>query len=40
MENYETLLKEAYSKVKQVDASSSRFEIPKIQGHYEGKKPS
>jgi translation initiation factor 2 subunit 2 len=35
---YEKLLKEAYSKVKQVESSSARFEIPKIQGHYEGKK--
>jgi len=35
---YETLLEEAYKKVKQVDTSSDRFEIPKIQGHFEGKK--
>ncbi len=38
MTNYETLLDEAYNKVKQVDSSSSRFEIPKVEGHFEGKK--
>ncbi len=38
MEPYETLLNEAYSKVKKVESSSDRFEIPKIQGHFEGKK--
>ena len=37
MENYEKLLDEAYSKVKQV-VSSERFEIPKVKGHFEGKK--
>jgi translation initiation factor 2 subunit 2 len=35
---YEKLLDEAYSKVKQVDTSSERFAIPKISGHFEGKK--
>ena len=35
---YEDLLKQAYAKVKKVDTSSSRFEIPKISGHFEGKK--
>jgi len=35
---YEKLLEEAYSKVKQVDTSSQRFEIPKISGHFAGKK--
>ena len=35
---YEKLLDEAYSKVKQISSSSERFEIPKIQGHFEGKK--
>ena len=35
---YESLLESAYKKVKQVDASSQRFEIPKIEGHIEGKK--
>jgi len=38
MESYENLLDEAYKKVKQIDTSGSRFEIPKIQGHFEGKK--
>jgi translation initiation factor 2 subunit 2 len=38
MANYETLLEEAYEKVKQVDPNSERFEIPKIQGHFEGRK--
>lgn len=35
---YEQLLENAYSKVKQVSANGDRFEIPKIQGHIEGKK--
>lgn len=38
MAEYEKLLEEAYRKVKQVDTSSNRFEIPRIQGHFEGKK--
>jgi len=38
MENYEKLLESAYKKVKQVESSSGRFEIPKIQGHFTGKK--
>ncbi len=38
MTTYEKLLNEAYKKVKQVDVSSGRFEIPKIEGHFEGKK--
>lgn len=38
MTNYEKLLDEAYKKVKQIDPSSQRFEIPKIQGHFEGRK--
>ena len=38
MESYEELLSEAYKKVKQVNVSSERFEIPKIEGHFEGKK--
>jgi len=36
--DYNELLDKAYKKVKQVDTSSERFEIPKIQGHFEGKK--
>jgi len=35
---YEQLLDEVYKKVKQVDSSSDRFEIPKIKGHFEGNK--
>jgi len=38
MTNYEKLLESAYKKVKQVDTAGSRFEIPKIKGHFEGKK--
>lgn len=38
MENYEKLLTEAYGKVKKVEGSGERFEMPKIQGHFEGKK--
>jgi translation initiation factor 2 subunit 2 len=35
---YEKLLDEAYKEVKQVKNSGDRFEIPKIEGHLEGKK--
>jgi translation initiation factor 2 subunit 2 len=38
MTSYETLLDEAYSKVKVVEGSRERFEIPHIEGHIEGKK--
>lgn len=40
MEDYKKLLEKAYSEVKQIhgDSNSDRFEIPKIQGHFEGKK--
>lgn len=38
MDEYEKLLDEAYKKVKIVETSSDRFEIPKIEGHFEGKK--
>ena len=38
MDNYEALLNEAYTKVKQVQNTGERFEIPKIEGHFEGKK--
>jgi len=38
MTNYEELLEEAYKKTKQIDSSSNRFEIPKIEGHFEGRK--
>jgi len=39
MNEYEKLLDEAYKKVKQQDSGTGeRFEIPKIEGHVEGKK--
>ncbi len=38
MENYEQLLNEAYKKIKPISSSGERFEIPKIVGHFEGKK--
>ena len=38
MTDYEKLLDQAYKKVKQVNTSSGRFEIPQIKGHFEGKK--
>ncbi len=38
METYEKLLDEAYKKVERVNIAESRFEIPKIEGHIEGKK--
>ena len=38
MTNYEELLNEAYDKVKQVEGNGERFEIPKVEGKFEGKK--
>ena len=40
MTEYEQLLNEAYKNVKQISSGSNgeRFEIPKIEGHFEGKK--
>ncbi len=38
MENYETMLDEAYKKIKPIESKSERFEIPKIEGHIEGTK--
>ena len=38
MDQYEKLLEQAYEKVRKVDTSKGRFEIPKIEGHIEGKK--
>jgi translation initiation factor 2 subunit 2 len=38
METYEKLLDDAYKKIKRVESSSERFEIPKVEGHFEGKK--
>ncbi len=36
--DYEKLLEEAHKKIKKIEHSSERFEIPKIEGHFEGKK--
>ena len=40
MESYEQLLQEAYSKIKQPEGgkASGRFEVPKVEGHFQGKK--
>jgi translation initiation factor 2 subunit 2 len=38
MDNYEQLLNEAYGKVKKSESNGERFEIPKVEGHFEGKK--
>ncbi|HJX50709.1 MAG TPA: translation initiation factor IF-2 subunit beta [Candidatus Nanoarchaeia archaeon] len=38
MDNYEKMLNEAYKSVKKVEGTEERFEIPKIEGHFEGKK--
>ena len=38
MTNYEDMLNKAYEKVKQINVSSQRFEIPKVEGHFEGRK--
>lgn len=35
---YEKLLDEAYTKVKKAENSKDRFEVPKAQGHFTGKK--
>lgn len=37
-ETYEELLNEAYKKIKQPQGNGERFEIPKAEGHFEGKK--
>lgn len=37
METYEQLLKKAYQKVKLVEKSTERFEIPKVEGQVAGK---
>jgi len=36
--DYEQLLEEAHKKIKKIDSNENRFEIPKIEGHIEGKK--
>lgn len=38
METYEKLLEEAYRKIKKSEGNSERFEIPKVEGRFEGKK--
>lgn len=35
---YEKLLEQAYKQIKKPEGNSERFEIPKVDGHYEGKK--
>jgi translation initiation factor 2 subunit 2 len=37
-EEYEQLLEEVYEKVKKPETSRERFEIPRAEGHIEGKK--
>ena len=36
--DYEKLLTETYKKIKKVKDNGNRFEIPKVKGHFEGKK--
>ena len=36
--DYEKLLNEAYEKVKKSESSGERFEIPKVEGYFEGRK--
>jgi translation initiation factor 2 subunit 2 len=38
MDEYEKLLNDAYSRVKVSAENSGRFEIPNVEGHFEGKK--
>ena len=38
MTDYEELLDSAYKEVKQVSSNGERFEIQKVEGHFEGKK--
>ena len=38
MDEYEKLLNEAYKEVKKPEGNGERFEIPKIEGHFEGRK--
>ena len=37
MKSYESMLDDAYKKIKVVEASSDRFEIPNVQGKVQGK---
>ncbi len=38
MGNYEELLNQAYSQIKKTESNGERFEMPKIEGHFEGRK--
>tara|TARA_Y100000310_G_C20380585_1_gene667912 strand:+ start:114 stop:524 length:411 start_codon:yes stop_codon:yes gene_type:complete len=38
MNDYEKLLEGAYKNIKKVDSNEERFEIPKVEGRFEGKK--
>ena len=38
MESYEQMLEETYSHLKQAENNGERFEIPKAEGRFEGKK--
>lgn len=38
MDDYEKLLESAYKEVKQVSDNGQRFEIPPVEGHFEGRK--
>lgn len=38
MENYESMLEQAYAKIKPIEHNGERFETPKIEGHLEGTK--
>jgi len=37
-QSYEKLLDEAYAKIKPIEGSKDRFELPRVEGHFEGKK--
>lgn len=37
MESYESMLERAYKKIKVVQTSSDRFEVPKVKGQVSGK---
>jgi translation initiation factor 2 subunit 2 len=38
MESYDNLLEDAYKNIKPVKTNRERFEVPKIEGHFEGSK--
>ncbi len=38
METYEEMLTDAFGKIKKSTSNGERFEIPKVEGHFEGKK--